>query len=137
MAYAATQKLYNFFYNLLSTFAQHFTWSLQSASYIEIQCEMMNDCIQIRNAHWVHEKWFNGRRYLIFTRGAKSGKATPRSMHENFDARPGNQNELWNQAGVKLLNIVVSTSLFSHTTSLLLFNEAEINNMLNQQCQAI
>ena len=35
-------------------------------------------------------------------------------------------------AGVKVLNIVGSTSLFSPTTSLFLFNEAEINNMLNQ-----
>ena len=39
--------------------------------------------------------------------GTKSGEATPRSVQENFDARPGNQMEL----------------SFSPKTSLLLFNE--------------
>ena len=41
------------------------------------------------------------------------------------------------QAGVKLLNIVGATSLFSPRASLFLFNEAEINNMLNQTCWTI
>ena len=36
------------------------------------------------------------------------------------------------KTGVKLDNTVASTSLFSHTISLFLFNEAKINNMLNQ-----
>ena len=40
-------------------------------------------------------------------------------------------------AGVKLLNIVGSTWLFSPTTSLSLLNDAEINNMLKQQCWVI
>ena len=39
--------------------------------------------------------------------------------------------KLSNEAGVNLLNIVGSTSLFSRTTSLFLFNEAEFNSMLN------
>ena len=46
-----------------------------------------------------------------------SWEGTPRSAHESFDARPGNQAELSNWAGVKLLNIIGSTSLFSLTTS--------------------
>ena len=41
------------------------------------------------------------------------------------------------KAGDKLLSIVGSTSLFLSTTSLFLFNKAEIDNMLNQQCWAI
>ena len=41
---------------------------------------------------------------------------------------------LQNMAGVKLLDNVGSTSLFSPTTSLYLLNETEINNMLNKQC---
>ena len=39
--------------------------------------------------------------------------------------------------GVKFPNIVASASLFPPTTSLFFCNEAEINNMLNQQCWAI
>ena len=41
---------------------------------------------------------------------------------------------LVSMAGVKLLNIVGSTSLFLPMTSLFVFNEAEMNNMLlNEQ----
>ena len=55
------------------------------------------------------------------------------SAQESFDVTPGNQTELSNLAGIKLLNIVSSTSLFSPTISMSLLNEAEINNMLNQK----
>ena len=46
MAYAATKKTLQLYYNLLSTFAQHFTCSLQSASFMKLS-EFMSKTIKL------------------------------------------------------------------------------------------
>ena len=50
---------------------------------------------------------------LTLMQGDEVGETTLWPAHESLDARPRNQTELSNSAGVKLLNSVGSTSLFS------------------------
>ena len=71
------------------------------------------------------------------------------NQYENSCMYEDTSSHLWNlfhkimteskplKAGVKLLNVIDSTSWFSPTTSLFFSNEAKINNILNQQCCTI